>query len=332
MFDFANNVWSSMQNASDDKLVQLVITIIAVLGARALFKYIKEAIGFAMFFFRSASLSKYGTWAVITGATDGIGFAYAKELAKRGLNIVLISRTQSKLDACKKEIETKYPKVEVRTIAADFTKTDGLFDHIKKELSDVPVGILINNVGLSYPHAEFLHLTTDEQVQGLIDVNIWGTTEMTRMVLPGMLERKTGAIINIASAAGLLYTGDPLYELYSATKGYVDMLSRSMNLSYAKKGIDVQCQVPWFVTTKLAKIRHSSLTVPTPEQWARAAAAQIGYGASVVPYPVHRIVHFLAQRALPEFLFKKLLLDHHFGIRKRAYKKKERLAKEGKDQ
>lgn len=78
---------------------------------------------------------------VITGCTDGVGKEYSYELAKQNINLVLISRTESKLVALSKEIEAKY-SVKTKWIAADFSKSEGIYDHIKQELSGIEVGIL----------------------------------------------------------------------------------------------------------------------------------------------------------------------------------------------
>ncbi|KAJ8951942.1 hypothetical protein NQ318_013609 [Aromia moschata] len=98
----------------------------------------------------AVNLRETGKWAVVTGATDGIGKAYAELLAKKGLKIVLISRTQSKLDDVAKEIEQKY-NVETKTIAANFTNTTVIYSEIDKQLTGLDIGVLVNNVGMSYP-------------------------------------------------------------------------------------------------------------------------------------------------------------------------------------
>jgi len=282
----------------------------------------------ALFFLLTpgVNVKRLGKWAVVTGATDGIGLAYAQQLAKSGLNVLLISRSREKLTEAAQQISTKYPQVQVDTLQADFSSDDAdLYRRIGQRVSSLEVGVLVNNVGISYPHAEYFHLIDDKLVQDLVEVNVNAATQMSRLVVPGMVERKRGAIVNISSAAGLIPTGDPLYAVYSASKAYVDFLSRSLNLELAAKGITVQCQVPYFVVSKMSKLRKATLFAPMPSVWARAAVAAIGKGASVVPYWPHAVQHFV-MTALPEFLVSKLVLNHHHGIRKRALAKKDREA------
>ncbi len=138
---------------------------------------------------------KYGAWAVVTGATDGIGKALAFEFAKIGVNVVLISRTKSKLDECAAEIVAKYPKIEVKVLAVDFGKfTPEVRTTVSAFLEGLDIGVLINNVGVSYPYPQYFNELSDEKVQELMTLNIDSTTWMTRIVLPGMLNRKRGKI------------------------------------------------------------------------------------------------------------------------------------------
>uniref|UniRef100_A0AC34R990 Uncharacterized protein n=1 Tax=Panagrolaimus sp. JU765 TaxID=591449 RepID=A0AC34R990_9BILA len=98
-------------------------------------------------------------WAIITGSTDGIGKVYALELAKQGFDIILISRTKSRLEATKNEIIENYPKIKVEMIVFDFCQDDvkvynsQLFDKLKK----FDIGILVNNVGMAYDYPDILH-------------------------------------------------------------------------------------------------------------------------------------------------------------------------------
>uniref|UniRef100_A0A1I7U2H0 Hydroxysteroid dehydrogenase-like protein 1 n=1 Tax=Caenorhabditis tropicalis TaxID=1561998 RepID=A0A1I7U2H0_9PELO len=98
------------------------------------------------------------SWAVVTGATDGIGKSYSFELAHRGFNIFLVSRTESKLEATKQEILKKYPDVEVRIATYDFTNpSPAAYRELLSDLNEVNIGILINNVGMFFEYPEEIH-------------------------------------------------------------------------------------------------------------------------------------------------------------------------------
>ena len=248
----------------------------------------------------------------MVGATDGIGYAMAMEFARKGLNVVLISRTKSKLETCAEEIRAKYKSCEVKCIDIDFSNFD---DVARKRVDDVvksldSVGVLVNNVGVSYPFTKYFHELTDQEVAALMTLNIDSTTWMTRIVLPSMLEKKRGAIVNIGSAAGVSIS--PLLAQYGAAKSYVAMFSRALNAELAGMGIHVQCQVPMFVATKLAKIRKASLFVASPAGYARSAVAAIGYGSVVSPYWSHALqLWFLT--SLPEWIVSRIVFNMHSG-------------------
>lgn len=171
------------------------------------------------------NLKKYGSWAVVTGCTDGIGKSYAEALAKRGLNIVLISRTLSKLEVQAKELEEKF-SIHTKVIAADFTEQSSIYESIKKELSELPIAVLINNVGMGFKCPDYSEaiLADEKFTNDMINCNITSVTKMTGIVLPGMAQRKGGVIVNISSASGRIPT--PFLSLYSASKAYMDFFSR----------------------------------------------------------------------------------------------------------
>ena len=312
------------------------LTALLLLGALVALSALKVVLAFFWrHFLRPAKdLKTYGQWAVVTGATDGIGKAYAFELARKGQSVLLISRTQSKLNATAEELLAKHPGVEVRTLAVDFSSFgagDPQHANVAAAIDGLDVGVLINNVGMSYPYCQYFHELADDEVAKLLQLNVNSTTFMTRLVLPGMLERGRGAVVNVSSSSGLVPT--PLLAQYSATKAYTDFLAQSLAAEYAGKGIFFQCQSPLWVTTKLAKIRRSSLTVPTPKTYAKAAVATIGHDQDSVAYWVHDVMAgamIFLNKSLPG-TYAGGVLNMHLGIRKRGLRKKEKQAQEAKE-
>ncbi len=273
-------------------------------------------------------LKKLGKWAVVTGATDGIGKAYAMGLAKKGMSIVLISRTESKLKEVKKEIETKYSGIEVKHIVCDYSKFDKKAqDELKKQLNGLEVGVLVNNVGVSYRYPRYFHELPDDEVQNLLTMNIDSVVWMTRFVLPGMIDRKKGAIVNISSGSAL-YTL-PLLAEYSGAKSFVEKFSRAINAEYKSKGITCQCQAPFYVATKLAKMRKS-FSVPDPNQFVALALKWVGYPDCVVqPFWVHAVQGWVMHR-VPDSILAWFIMNMHLAIRKKGINKDLKLASEGK--
>lgn len=124
----------------------------------------------------------------------------AFEFAKQGMNVVLISRSKDKLEDTSNELKAKYPKVEVRVLAIDYSQFDvKARTKVDALLKDLDVGVLVNNVGISYPFTQYFHELSDENVSQLVSLNVESTTWMTRIVVPGMIARKRGAIVNIGS-------------------------------------------------------------------------------------------------------------------------------------
>ncbi|KAK4417841.1 Very-long-chain 3-oxoacyl-CoA reductase 1 [Sesamum alatum] len=270
------------------------------------------------------NLKKYGSWALITGPTDGIGKAFAFQLARKGLNLVLVGRNPDKLKDVSESIKSKHGSTQIKNVVVDFSgDLDDGVSRIKEAIEGLDVGVLINNVGVSYPYARYLHEVDEKLLSDLIKVNVEGTTKVTQAVLPGMVKRKKGAIVNIGSGAAIVIPSDPLYSVYAATKAYVDQFSRCLYVEYKKSGIDVQCQVPLYVATKMASIRRSSFFVPSTDGYARAALRWIGYEPRCTPYWPHSLLWALAS-SLPESVIDAWRLKFCLGIRKRGQLKDSR--------
>ena len=115
--------------------------------------------------------------------------------------------------------------------------------------------------------------TDEKSLSDLINCNIMSVTKMTAIVLPGMVKKRKGIIVNNASASGRIPT--PLLSVYSATKAYVDFFSRALHLENKSKGIFVQSLSPFFVSTKLSAVR-SSFTAPKPNEYVQSALKTLG--------------------------------------------------------
>ncbi|MFS8029131.1 putative very-long-chain 3-oxoacyl-CoA reductase [Helianthus anomalus] len=271
------------------------------------------------------NLNNYGSWALITGATDGIGKAFAFQLAQKGLHLILVSRNLAKLNEVSDEILSAYPWTKIKIFAIDFSGEDvvagvrGMQKVIVGENLDV--GVLVNNVGVTYPVARYFHEVEQDVWIKVVKVNVEGTSLVTKAVIEGMVERKKGAIVNIGSGAAILVPSHPLYAIYAASKAYIDQLSRSLYVEYKSFGIDIQCQVPLYVSTKMASqvamVQKSSLFIPTAEEYVKAAIRQIGYESRCMPYWAHSIQWFFASMA-PDSLLDVWRLS--IGIQRGGYK------------
>lgn len=314
------------------KVVDWVFCFAAFYGLFLVLRFLATVVrGFIVTYLRPGrSLQKLGGWAVVTGATDGIGKAYCFEFARKGMNVVLISRTPSKLDAVAKEITDKYPKVETKTIAVDFSDfTDSLQAKVAAELGELSVGVLVNNVGTAFSYPEYFIEMPVETSSRLVEINVQSVIKMTHIVLPGMLERRRGAILNLSSGTSLI--PGVLQSTYGGTKAFVNAFSESLAGECRKNGVHIQCVQPLFVTSKLSKIRRSSLFVPSEKTFVRASVAAIGYENCTIPYGPHAFQMWLAT-SLPRWVQESYIMKLHSSLRRRALKKKAAKAAEGKNQ
>lgn len=186
--------------------------------------------------------------------------------------------------------EHKY-KVETKVIQADFTNTKETYEHVAKNLQGYEIGVLVNNVGLSYPHPQyFIEMEkTDSKINDdLINCNIFSVTNMCKLVLPGMLERRKGVIINMSSTASQIPS--PLLTVYSATKAYIDKFTADLSAEYQKKGITIQSVQPGFVATKMSKIKKATLMAPTPQHFVKHALTTIGIQEHTTGYYAHSLM------------------------------------------
>ena len=233
-------------------------------------------------------LKKYGKWAVVTGATDGIGKEYAKQLAGEGLNVVLISRSKEKLEAVACEIRS-LSQVETLTIVYDFTDIEG-FEALGEILNGLDIGILINNVGMAYGRPlKMLHQCNIDKLSDIMKVNTFSVLHMTHMIQKGMMKRKRGAIVHISS--GSIFLTAATLNVYPATKMFVLKLAESLQLE-CEGLVDHQVLTTMYVESNMSQVK-STVTVPSAADYVTSAIRTIGVAPVTCGYPSHEIVYLV---------------------------------------
>lgn len=188
---------------------------------------------------------------LITGATSGIGLGCARKFAENGDRLILTGRNKERLEAVKAELTTK--GTEVLTLAFDVQDRQAAkeaIDHLPAEWQVIDV--LINNAGLALGLEPEYEGNLDDW-ETMIDTNVMGLLTMTRLIVPGMVERNSGHVINIGSVAGdAAYAGG---NVYCATKAAVKALSDGLRIDVANTAIRVTNLKPGLVETNFSNIR-----------------------------------------------------------------------------
>ncbi|KAF7134088.1 hypothetical protein CNMCM5793_005717 [Aspergillus hiratsukae] len=192
-------------------------------------------------YLRPSSLSRYNppgkdAWALVTGASDGIGFGFAQELCKRGFNIFLHGRNHDKLLSKRDELLAEFPHAKVRIIVFDAFKSDEDLSWIAQEIGDARLTVLVNNAGGGLNPFKRLAELTHEDVQATINLNNTFAVQITRVLMPILEKNGPSLILTISSAAAY---GMPTLAVYSGSKGFVDSFTRSLQAEVTLDGKDV---------------------------------------------------------------------------------------------
>lgn len=177
---------------------------------------------------------------LVTGASGGIGYDLSLLFAQSGYNLVLVARNGSQLLSIAQQLETQY-NVHVRVMAQDLGVADAprqIYQKLQNE--GITIDILVNNAGFGL--YGFFHELGDEEQQEMIDLNISAVTKLTRLVLPDMVSRRKGKILNIASTAA--FQPGPLMAVYYATKAFVLSLSEALANELQGTGVTVTTLCP----------------------------------------------------------------------------------------
>jgi short-subunit dehydrogenase len=256
---------------------------LAGLVTGAIFAALAVAIWRSREAFRDAKVDyvrRYGTWAVITGASAGIGLEFARALAARGVSCVLAARRADRLEAIAEELRKSHG-VETRVVAVDLASDHGAED-LAEAVSDLEVGMLVNNAGIGYA-GRF-----DKQELGrlkqMISLNCTAYVALTSLLLPGMLARRRGAVLLVGSVAGRQPI--PFHGLYSATKGFELLLGEALWAEVRDRGVDVLVVQPGPVATEFEAVAGEARQDPSrdesPQSVVETALDALGKQPSVV--------------------------------------------------
>ncbi|WKA31437.1 SDR family NAD(P)-dependent oxidoreductase [Bradyrhizobium roseum] len=227
---------------------------------------------------RAAFAQSYGPWALITGASDGIGRAMAREAAARGLHVVLVARRKERLEALAEEIRATH-RVSARVMACDLG-APGAGAAVLAELVDLDLGLLAACAGFGTAGSALGIPMSDELA--MIDVNCRAAYEMTRLCAERFARRKRGGIILMSSIVA--FQGATNAANYAATKAYIQALAEGLRPDLARVGVDVIASAPGPVASGFAaRARMDMGKAETPETVARETLDALGSRTTVRP-------------------------------------------------
>lgn len=225
-------------------------------------------------------MSRYGPWALIAGGSEGVGSAFARLLAREGINSVLVARKPDALATTAAEVEAF--GAQVRTVSVDLLSADAL-DEIASATADLDLGLLIVNAGANAYGAPFLDGSLDG-FRGVVDLNVTAPMALVHRFAPDLRARGSGGIVIVGSLAG--YVGQQEIGVYAAAKAFQRVFTESLWLEFAPHGVDVLHLVLGVTRTPAMERAGLLLDVPglvaaDPDDVAAEAWAQLPYG------PVH---------------------------------------------
>ena len=247
----------------------------------------------------TAFRERYGPWALIAGASVGLGEAFARQLAGRGLNLLLMARGQAALDVLASDLRTAHG-IEVRILATDLARPD-LMTAVQDFAAGLDVGLLVYNAAYST-----IGLFLDRPVQDhlrVIDVNCRGPIVLAHLFGHAMAERKRGGIVLMTSTAGS--QGGPWIASYAASKAFNLLLAEALWDELGASGVHViACRAGATRTPgyEASKPRPSKVPLLDPNFVAEKTLAALGGGPSIVPGAFYRFSAFIMNRLLPRRL------------------------------
>ena len=259
--------------------------------------------------------TRYGKWALVTGASSGIGRAMAFELAAKGLDLLLVARRPAELEQIAKNLSARQG-VEVRVLAADLATATAL-TRIESETKDLDIGLLVAAAGFGTA-GNFLEAKLEDEL-AMLDVNCRAVMQLSLLFGKRFAERGRGGLILFGSLVG--YQGTPRAAHYAATKAYVQSLAEALHVELAPKGVDVLSSAPGPVNSGFAARADMKMgAAEKPETVALATLNALGKKMTVTPGALSKLLTWSLMTA-PRGLRVRIMGSIMGGMTKRLYEK-----------
>lgn len=238
---------------------------------------------------------RYGPWAVVAGASEGMGAEFARQLASRGLNVVLIARRAELLDALAAELAKAFP-VETKTLPLDLG-TPCAAEAIAEATKDLDVGLVVYNAALS-PIGDFVSTTLEDNLRAL-DVNVRTPTALAHHFGGRLVARGKGGLVLLSSLTA--FQGSPFVTTYGATKSYNLSLAEGLWFELKPKGVDVLavCAGATKTPNLLKAAPNGAPGMLEPSDVVEDALDSLANGPLVIPGAFNRFASFLMRRLMP---------------------------------
>jgi len=242
---------------------------------------------------------RYGRWGIVAGASEGLGAEYAKELASRGLNLVLIARRAELLQTLATQLSEKY-KVRTKLLVLDLSAPDAA-EQIIQQTMDLDVGLMIYNAAYSAV-GPFLERSMDDHLRE-IHTNIHAPLKLVYLLSQRMLARGRGGIVLMSSLSA--FQGSAYISTYAATKAFNIVLAEGLWEEWRTRGVDVlvcvsgAVKTPNYVASEPQQTGRFSDSTMKPDQVVREALDALGQQPYVIPGRMNRVASFVMRHLLP---------------------------------
>jgi uncharacterized protein len=241
---------------------------------------------------------RYGPWALVAGASKGLGAEYARQLAEKGINLALVARRRERLDSLADELRERY-SVQIRTIEMDLCWQDAA-EQIAGHVGVIEIGLLICNAAMA-PVAPFFNISLEQHLAA-IDTNVRTPLALVYHFGNLMRERSHGGIVLMSSLSA--FQGAAMISNYAATKAYLLTLAEGLWDEFNAYGIDVVASLPTSIADVAdpfadASRSQNSIQSLTPRQVVSETLAALGEKSSVIPGWTNLVAGFVLRKLIP---------------------------------